>query len=469
MRARIMHQALAATRRMTSMSRIATTANTYGGTYFPLFTDSNVMPYTSTRAYSTADHSSHIKNIINECIDHDKELSEEEKSQLVNSVLFEVTESITNIPRNFKINKSLQEYYDNIEGGVSNAPNPKVQEVKGGKEAQENVKDETTPKMNDSSVKNIMSSKELQEKVFKEAKEHVKDNRGLLFFFNLVENPLKKVSSPLFDGLYTVFADKDGIPDHKSQAVISLAKWIVLAILIYSLHQYYIKKYEEIEKMDKSVIARYAEVEELYDKAVLIIQECTRQLNLINELERDIELNLELLNLLDNCATSENDPDGYIAKFKVFFKTHTQARIDSVLHDKSFKTSKLDHKIERELKSREEHNPLASKLLEAKGSKGFQGTKNALEDKILELDREIEHKKEGIVIKNKQIRLKTDKISEIREKTEKDEAIINKYLLVRFGIFTPQFPVIKKKCDELRNTEIENEEDNVDALRMSVD
>ncbi|KTD62699.1 hypothetical protein Lsan_1766 [Legionella santicrucis] len=465
MRARIMHQAIAVTRRMTSMGRIATTT-TIHGTSPPPFIEPNVMPYTSTRAYSTADHSSHIKNIIKECMDKDKELSEEEKSQLVNSVLFEVTESITNAPRNFKINKSLQEYYDNIEGGVSNDLNPKVHELKGGNEAQGNVKDETTPKRKDSSVKNIMSSKELQEKVFKEAKEYVQDNRGLLFSFNLVENTLKKVSSPLFDGLYTVFADKDGIPDHKSQAVINLAKWIVLAILIYSLHQYYIKKYEEIEKMDKSVIARYAEVEELYDKAVLIVQECTRQLNSINELERDIDLNLELLNLLDNCATSENDPDGYIAKFKVFLKTHFQARIDSVLNDKSFETSKLDHKIQRELKSREEHNPLASKLLEAKGAKGFQGTKNALEDKIIELDRDVEHKKEGIVIKNKQINLKKEQIKEIYEKTEKDEAIIKKNPLVYWGIFTPQFPVIKKKCDELR---IENEEDNVDALRISVD
>lgn len=46
-----------------------------------------------------------------------------------------------------------------------------------------------------SSAKNIMSSKELQEKVFREAKEHVQDNRGLLFSFNLVENTLKSIST----------------------------------------------------------------------------------------------------------------------------------------------------------------------------------------------------------------------------------------------------------------------------------
>lgn len=58
----------------------------------------------------------------------------------------------------------------------------------------------------------------------------------------------------MFDGLYTVFADKDGIPEHKSEAVLRLAKWIVLAILIYSLHQYYNNKYEEIEKWIKMLL-----------------------------------------------------------------------------------------------------------------------------------------------------------------------------------------------------------------------
>lgn len=482
MRAKIMHEVIAVTRRMTSMSRIASMTIPHYTSPSP-FINSNVMSYyTPAHAFSTSIHSysSNIKNMIKEYISNDNELSEEEKSQLVNSASLEVMELITNAPQNFKINRNLQEYYDNIDGHVSNDPNPKTQEVKvnptgdmpqGTNGAGENVKDEITQKAKDSSVKNIMSSKELQEKVFREAKEHIQDNRGLLFSFNLVENTLKKVSSPLFDGLYTVFADKDGIPEHKSNAVISSAKWIVLAILIYSLHQYYIKKYEEIEKMDKNVIARYAEVEELYDKAVLIAQECVRQLNSIQELERDIDLNLELLNLLDNCATSENDPDGYIAKFKVFLKAHIQARIDSVLNDKSFKTSKLDHKIQRELKSREEHNPLASKLLEAKGAKGFQGAKNALEDKIRELDREVTHKKEGIRIKNKQINLKKEQIREISEKTEKDEAKIMRNPLVRLGIFTPQFPVSKINClsckEELINTQ--KEEDDDAALRMSVD
>ncbi|KTD54083.1 hypothetical protein Lsai_2905 [Legionella sainthelensi] len=478
MRARILNEAIVVTRRMTSMSRMGSMTFPHG-TFPSPYINSNVMPYTPTHAFSTSIHSN-IRNIIKEYISDDGELSEGEKSQLVNSASLEVMEFIANAPQNFKINRNLQEYYDNIDGHASNDPKTKTQEVKvnstgdkpqGTNDAKENIKDETAQKARDSSAKNIMSSKELQEKVFREAKEHVQDNRGLLFSFNLVENTLKKVSAPLFDGLYTVFADKDGIPEHKSEAVLRLAKWIVLAILIYSLHQYYNKKYEEIEKMDKNVIARYAEVEELYDKAVLIAQECVRQLNSIQELERDIDLNLELLNLLENCANSENDPDGYIAKFKVFLKAHIQARLDSVLNDKSFKASKLDHKIQRELKYQEEHNPLASKLLEAKGAKGFQGTKNALEDKIIELDREIKHKKEGIQIKNKQINLKKDQIKEISEKTEKDEAKIMRNPLVRLGIFTPQFTVNKHNClsckEELINTQ--KEEDIDDTLRMSVD
>lgn len=477
MRARILNQALTAARRVTSMSSRAPMANPYY-TSAPLLINSNVMFSTPGHAFSTSIYSSNIQNIIKEHISSDKELSGEEKSLLVDSVTLEVMELLTNAPQNYKINKNLQEYYDNIDGHVSNDPNPKTLEVKvnltgdipkGANEATENIKDKTTQKTKDSSVKNIMSSKELQEKVFREAKEHVQDNRGLLFSFNLVENTLKKVSAPLFDGLYTLFADKDGIPEHKSEAVLRLAKWIVLAILIYSLQQYYNKKYEEIEKMDKNVITRYSDVENLYDKAVLIAEECVRQMNSINELEQDIDLNRELLMLLDNCANSQNDPLGYIARFRVFF----QARIDSVLNDKSFETSKLYHKIQRELKSREEQNPLASKLLEAKGAKGFQGTKNALEEKIKELDREVAHKKEGIRIKKEQINLKKDLIKEISEKTEKDEVKIMKNPLVRLGIFAPQFPLSKNNClsskEELINKEKDNELDNDDILRMSVD
>lgn len=475
MRARIMYQAIAATRRMTSMSRIASmTPPPF--TSPPPVINSNVMFSTPTRAFSTSIHSSNIQNIIKEYIDNDKELSETEKSQLVNSVSLEVMDLITNAPQNFRINKNLQEYYDSIDVHVSNNPNPKIQAAEvnptgnmpqGGNEAKENVKDETTQKTKDSSPKNIMSAKELQDKVFREAKEHVQDNRGLLFAFNLVENTLKKASAPLFDGLYTAFADKDGIPEHKSKSVLNVAKWIVLAILIYSLHEYYNKKYDEIEKMDKSVIARYSDVEDLYDKAVLIAQECVRQMNSINELEKDIDLNQELLNLLENCANSENDPHGYLTRFKTFFQAH----LDSFLHDKSIETSKLDHKIQRELRSREEQNPLASKLLER--TTGFQGTKNALEDKIKELDREVVHKKEGIRIKEEQISLKKEQIKEISEKTEKDEVKIMRNPLVRLGIFTPQFPASKNNClsckEELIKIKKEDEEDDDDTLRMSVD
>lgn len=53
------------------------------------------MPYTPTHAFSTS-IDSNIRNIITEYISDDGELSEGEKSQLVNSASLEVMEFIAN-------------------------------------------------------------------------------------------------------------------------------------------------------------------------------------------------------------------------------------------------------------------------------------------------------------------------------------------------------------------------------------
>ncbi|WP_237762042.1 hypothetical protein [Legionella santicrucis] len=330
---------------------------------------------------------------------------------------------------------------------------------------------DTKQKANDPTpAKKFTSAKAIQDEVFKEAKEHIQDYRPLLVLFNVSEGTLKKTSMPLFEGIYGAFADKDGIPEDKAKAVLQLAKWLVLAIIAFALYEYVNKKLNEVKNLDAQAVANYSQAEDLYDKAILIAQECARQLNSINELTKNKDLNENLLKLLRECAASEEKDSVIGASIN-----DLRAFVDSMVNNKPLERSQLDGKIERKLQSLEEHNPLASMLLEKKGAKGYKGTENALQYQVDKFDNVIKHKKEGVELRQKEIQLKTDRIEELNKDTQKIETKINKNIFVRMGFFTPLHLTAISKCneskDELKNIKIDKENDKEDDnnLRLSVD
>ncbi|ARM35120.1 hypothetical protein B0B39_17095 [Legionella longbeachae] len=321
-----------------------------------------------------------------------------------------------------------------------------------------------------SSAKKFTSAKAIQDEVFKEAKEHIEDYRLLLMLFNVSEGTLKKTSIPLFEGIYAAFADKDGIPEDKAKAVVELAKWVVLAIIAFVLYEYVNKKLNEVKNLDAQAVANYAQAEALYHKSILLAQECVRQLTSINELSKNKDLNESLLKLLGECANSEENETVIGAGIN-----NLRAVVDSLVNNKPLERSQLDGKIERKLQSLEEHNPLASMLLEKKGAKGYKGTENALQYQIDKFDNIIKHKKEGLELKQREIRLKTDRIGELEKDTQKIEKIIGNNLLVEIGLFSPVHPNAIRKCneckDELHSIKADKEDDNVENnnLRLSAD
>ncbi|VEB34727.1 Uncharacterised protein [Legionella sainthelensi] len=330
---------------------------------------------------------------------------------------------------------------------------------------------DTKQKTNEtSSAKKFTSAKALQDEVFKEAKEHIHDYKPLLMLFNVSEGTLKKTSMPLFEGIYAAFADKDGIPEDKAKMVVELAKWVVLAIITFVLYEYITKKLNEVKNLDAQAVSNYSQAEALYNKSILIAQECVRQLNSINELTKNKDLNEKLLNLLRECAESE-EKDSVIGAGV----NNLRAIVDSVINNKPLERSLLDGKIERKLQSLEEQDPLASMLLEKKGAKGYKGTENALQYQVDKFDNVIKHKKEGLELRQKEIQLKTDRIEELKNDTQKIEAKIEKNLFVKIGFFKPLHPNTIAKCDqykeELKGIKIdkENDKEEDNNLRLSVD
>ncbi|KTD10718.1 hypothetical protein Lgra_1684 [Legionella gratiana] len=328
---------------------------------------------------------------------------------------------------------------------------------------------DTNQKTDQAPARRFTSAKGLQDEVFKKSKEQIQNHRPLLFLFNVFEGTLKKSSSHLFEGFYCAFADKDGIPDEKAKSVLNLAKWLVLAIITFTLYEYFNKKLNEVKNLDAQALANYSQAKDLYDKAILLAQECVRQINSINELTKNKDLNENLLKLLKECADSEENNS--ILGMGI---NNLTAVIESVVNNKLLERALLDGKIERRLQSLEDQNPLASLLLEKKGAKGYKSTENALQYKVDTLDIIINHKKEGVELRQKEIQLNTDRIEELNSDTKKIEIKVHNNLFVRSGFFKPVHHTAIDKCEQckekLKNIKADNKEENKeDDLRFSVD
>ncbi|KTD59100.1 hypothetical protein Lsan_2451 [Legionella santicrucis] len=335
-----------------------------------------------------------------------------------------------------------------------------------------NPKANESPKQqaNEQTTKMFTSTRALQDEVFKLGKEHIQHSRLFLVAYNIFEGTLKKTSMPLFEVFYAMVADKDGIPEEKVKSILNLAMWVVIGIIAFALYECIMKELNEIKTLDAQAVTNYSEAEKLYNQAILIAQECVRQLNSISELEEKKKRNENLLTLLKECTDIERSPSIIGAALN-----NLSAVIDSIVNNKPLKKAQLDCKIEQELQIREETDPLASELLELKGAKGFKGTENILQCQIEETNQQIGHKKVGLKLKVKELRFKESQIHEINNNTEeKLEKQIQGKLFVKMGLFAPNYlhylavkeqnNSLENKLNNKKSNKNDSEEDN--SLRI---
>lgn len=378
--------------------------------------------------------------------------------------------------RKNRLLKNILENYEDMDirpPQKTAAPETPVDDTKqkAKKDEVEFVKD-TNQKTDAPSGRVFTTPKSFSDFVFEELRKDFQKTPGLSMLFNLSENLIKKKVTLVLDGLFTVLAGKKGeVSEERAKNLAYHIKLLILAIVMFTIAEYCIKKYDDVKDKDGNVIENYLLIKDLYDKARLLALEGSRQMNSADGLKEVKERNENLLKLLRECANSDSDATAIDTGIN-----HLRAVIDTVINNKSLERALEDIKIEKALQRKEEEgNPLATQLLEKKSAKGYKGTENALVDKIDKFNNIIKHKEEGAELKGKEVALKTAKIKELREETEKLEKKVMNNMLVTLGLFKPQHPKAIEQCNKARN-ELENvkttsadDREIDDTLRMSVD